>query len=171
MLWFDSPKSTLASSRWLTLSQTVNFARIACRYPARIERFLDDLFVDLFPCFNNPLNLQDLNIATITYSRWISELNAISTFLKIRAKFLLEGAATKPIKAALEYKPPLIISSIFPLMKMIAAASIQENTVVIMKLIWCSSWLPTLELRSKFSAWLYIWKLSVKVVASGSTLN
>ena len=53
----------------LTLSQTVNFARIARRYPARIERFLDDPFVDLFQCFNNPLSLQDLNIETITCSQ------------------------------------------------------------------------------------------------------
>jgi len=44
----------------LTLSQTVNFVRIARRYPACVERFLDDLFVDLFPCFNNSLNLQDV---------------------------------------------------------------------------------------------------------------
>ena len=45
-------------------------------------------------------------------------------------KFLFEGVATKTIKADLEYRPPLIISYIFSLMKIIEATiSIQENTV------------------------------------------
>ena len=54
----------------------------------------------------------------------------IRFLLKAVAKFLFEGVETKTIKAALEYKPPLIISRNFSLMKIIeAAVSIQENTV------------------------------------------
>ena len=45
--------------------------------------------------------------------------------------FIFLGVATITIKAALEYKPPLIISRILSLLTMIeAAASIQENAVL-----------------------------------------